>query len=209
MTKPFRKVLAVTVIAAAAVLNSTEPAAAHEVGGHWSGGGYANPRVWIKDTTGSNWPVYDVTTNWDRSSFIDMFYQYNSCPSGTHCVAVYEYSMADGNAGYTGGILQNVTEGTAWSGHYLDPAGQWGHPYVKLNNYYITHDVPIKGSPLSASDRMSTACHEIGHAIGLAHHWEDNSCMNNGNVWYTYVNNHSWGDLNGIYSHITASNPWG
>lgn len=209
MNSPFKNGLAAAAVAVAAVLCDAGSASAHALGGHWSGGGYADPRVWIKDTTGSNWPVYAVTTNWDRSSHIDMFYQYGSCPGGTHCVAVYEYSSDDTNAGYTGGILEYTFYGDAWSGHYLDPGGQWGHPYVKLNDYYVTHVLSWKGSTLSASDRESTACHEIGHAIGLAHHAEDTSCMNNGNFWYTYVNNHSWSDLGDIYGHITSSNPWG
>jgi len=38
------------------------------------------------------------------------------------------------------------------------------------------------------------------------------SCMND--TWPahsedTNVGNHSWDDLNGLYSHVTASNPWG
>src|SRR5689334_18213696 len=188
----------ITVSAASSLMAGS--ASAHELGGHWSGGGYANPRVWIKDTTSNAWPVADRSYNWDRSSSLDVFYQYNSC-GGDHCVAVYEYNSDDGNDGYTGGLLSNGPfDGAMWTGHYLDGAGQWGHPYVKLNNHYN----------LNADQRKSVACHEFGHAFGLARHSVDPTCMDGtAGVYHTEVNNHSWADLNGLYGHVTASNPWG
>jgi hypothetical protein len=120
--------------------------------------GFADPQVYFRDHTPARWPVGAAVASWNSGCAtngtcsinpnIDSYHLTSgSCPAGRHCVHVY-------NANY----------GPTWSGYaYV----VWNSSYylisgavnVHFNDYYAAN----------ANQDRKTACHEIGHALGLGH----------------------------------------
>ncbi|MFC0625395.1 hypothetical protein [Kribbella deserti] len=125
----------------------------------WSYGGYNDPQVYFLDHTSSAWPVSASVTEWNKAVGIDSFYRYYTlgCPSGVHCVDVY-----NGAYGTTG-----------WYGLTTWTPGTQGPVTVKLNDSYT----------LTAAEHRTIACHELGHALSLNHNTATSSCLFSG----TYV----------------------
>lgn len=126
--------------------------------GHkWSYGPFNDPQVYYIDFTGNSWPVTDARIDWYQAPGIDAYYRYHTagCPGGgRHCVNVRE--------GRYGTDWYGLTEATTSNGYFV------GTPTVKLNNQV---------TPNTYAARRSVACHEMGHALGMAHNNSTNSCM--------------------------------
>ncbi|WP_344196777.1 hypothetical protein [Kribbella karoonensis] len=128
----------------------------------WSYGAFNDPQVYFLDHTSSRWPVTNAVADWYKAVGIDAYYRWYTagCPSGRHCVNVY-----NGNYGASG-----------WYGLTTWNPGTQGPVTVKLNDHYS----------LTANQHRTIACHELGHALSLAHATSTSSCMYSG----TYISLH-------------------
>lgn len=125
---------------------------------HWANNGYGHPQVYFVDHTASQWPVTLSAYEWNIAQGIDSTYVWANCPgySGIHCVNLY-----DANYGGTGwaGITYYSWDGNR---NLID-----GSVYIQFNDYYSYN---------AAGYRQDT-CHEMGHALGLAHNSSTGSCL--------------------------------
>ncbi|GIH04264.1 hypothetical protein Rhe02_23310 [Rhizocola hellebori] len=124
---------------------------------HWGG---THPAVYFLDHTGAQWPVYESVVKWNESIAIDSGYRFSySCPSSAHCVDVYNQDYGDigwvGQASYTHNGLTRTAA------------------VVKLNDYTGAGYIPSG----DAHWHRETSCHELGHALGLAHNLFETSCL--------------------------------
>ncbi len=150
-----------TATAAAVSTTCQSYGTAREWCGHrWAANGFEDPAVYMLDHTSSAWPVTAATNTWYQAQGIDAYYRWytNGCPGGgRHCVNVYNaYYGATGWAGLT-------TWGTDSTGDYDNTT----NVTVKLNDTY--------GG--TAANHRNVACHELGHALGLAHNTSTGSCL--------------------------------
>lgn len=154
----------------------------HANGHHWAHNGLAHSQIYFVDHTGVKWPVTTATYKWNEAQGVDSYYQ-SSCPgSWLHCVNVTEYSANDGLYGVT------------WYPNGWDSAGHnYEGVYVQLNNYTVT----------TATQARKTTQHELGHVLGLAHRFDNASCMTQGAA--PPVNQlpdaHDFDELYQIYNH--------
>lgn len=127
---------------------------------HWTNNGYADPQVRFNDHTSAAWPVSKAVYSWNQTPGIDSSYLYNSCPfkAGARCIDVFSDDYGD--SGWNG--LTSFRLATDRSGRFIESATR-----VQLNDHY---------APNSAQ-RRRTACHELGHALGLGHTQSLASCM--------------------------------
>lgn len=142
----------------------------------WSYGGYADPQIYFLDHTSAAWPVTSAVTTWHQAVGIDSYYRWytQGCPGGgTHCVHVY-----NGAYGATGWLGQ-----TSWS------PGTQGPVTVKLNDSYS----------LTANERRTIACHELGHALALNHNTATSSCLYSGTYISLTPNSNDYTLLSQIY----------
>lgn len=141
---------------------------------HFRREGETRTYIYFIDYTGSAWPVGSAVTDWNqaypqRSARVNAYYRSAStgCPGVTetfHCVNVREYS--DTNPGTGAACVGDL--GCALYSYYSDPQQHFYSVRVFLNN-------TGRGPELQ---RRSTACHELGHALGLWHRGAtDDSCM--------------------------------
>ena len=120
------------------------------------------------DYTGSLWPVSTASTLYNGfTAHWHYFYRYytQGCPAPHYCFPVEEINAPPYN----------------WAGRYQYNVDQYGiiqndgRPHVSLNDAY---------APTSATKRQ-TACHELGHMVGLNHNPDADSCLQevvNGNA---------------------------
>jgi len=129
----------------------------------WSNQGHPRPIVYFRDFTGAAWPVSTAASTWNSSVAIDSIWipSESHCPSNVHCVPVYEQNV---NENYCGHTTYHVN-----SSHLFTDAT------VYLNDYHYT-DGTCGGT------RRATACHELGHVLGLAHNTSTGSCMYSASV---------------------------
>ncbi|OKI41690.1 matrixin family metalloprotease [Micromonospora sp. CB01531] len=123
----------------------------------WAYNGYLRPQVYFIDHSGSEWPVGRSVTKWNETSGIDSVYRTPSsgCPGGgIHCVHVYSGNYGSGWTGQTSRTLNAA--GTYYAG-----------ATVQLNTYYSGTEY----------ERWNTACHELGHVLGLGHNTSTGSCV--------------------------------
>ncbi|GGJ83915.1 hypothetical protein GCM10010123_12000 [Pilimelia anulata] len=122
----------------------------------WTWSGYADPQVYFRDRTPANWPVREAVNGWNRSPGVDSFWTGGACPRARkHCV---EVRSGDFGKGWAGNTTFKMTMGR----NFID-----GTVLVRLNDRYAN----------GAADRRSTACHELGHALGVGHNTSTASCM--------------------------------
>lgn len=125
---------------------------------NWRNNGFDDPQVYFRDHTPARWPVSASVREWNRAVGVDSFHTTGSCPTGgRHCVHVW-------NANYGGSV--------GWSGYtYIQYDSAYfmidGQVVVHFNDYYAANSYLDRG----------TACHELGHALGLAHNGSLSSCM--------------------------------
>ncbi|WP_146231640.1 matrixin family metalloprotease [Lentzea atacamensis] len=128
----------------------------------WSYNGWARPQMYFRDRSNSLWPVGRAVTKWNETSGIDSHYRTFSagCPSSTvHCVIVY--NAAYGKTGEWDGVVGMTKRTLNAAQTYTTGA------YIALNESYGGTE----------AQRWNTACHEIGHVLGLDHNTSTASCM--------------------------------
>lgn len=128
---------------------------------HWYRGYF-----YVNDRTGSAWPVSAKTTYWNGVSRLSVGY---GCPSSYHCVQVVEGKY--GATPWVGRTTYTYSQGT----HNFASAT------IQLNDSYA----------MTAAQRAQTVCMELGHAAGLGHETQNNSCM-----WYKIDGLHPSGNSN-------------
>lgn len=106
--------------------------------------------VYVQDSTGDRWPVKAAVQGWDAGLTISV--RYGTCQPHVRCVKVTE-----AREGFNDTIGSTGIQDT-------------GDADIRMNFSY---------SWLPPEARLSAACHELGHALGLRRHNEDqDSCMN-------------------------------
>ncbi|WIX92778.1 M43 family zinc metalloprotease [Amycolatopsis sp. DG1A-15b] len=154
----------------------------HSLGHHWAHNGLAHSQIYFVDHTGAKWPVTTATYKWNEAQGVDSYYE-SSCPgSWLHCVNVSEYNANDGIYGVT-----YFPNGWDSAGHNYEGV------YVQLNNFTVT---------TSTQARKSTQ-HELGHVLGLAHRFDNSSCMTQGEAppINSLPDAHDFDELYQIYNH--------
>ena len=128
----------------------------------WSYNGWARPQMYFRDRSNDLWPVGRAVTKWNETSGIDSHYRDFSagCPSSTvHCIIVYNASY--GKAGEWAGVVGKTVRALNAAQTYYTGA------YIALNESYGGTE----------AERWNTACHEIGHVLGLGHNTSTSSCL--------------------------------
>jgi hypothetical protein len=117
-----------------------------------------HPTVYMIDHTGPQWPVYQAAVVWDESTVMNVGYRWytNGCPN-SNCVDFWDADYGDtGWDGKTFFSYNTSTRRFISSGFHVD-----------LNDHYS----------LNATQLQATACHEMGHAIGMDHNVYTTSCL--------------------------------
>ncbi|GLW32669.1 hypothetical protein [Actinoplanes regularis] len=128
---------------------------------NWRWNGFDDPQVYFRDYTPAAWPVKASVAEWNKSPGVDSYWTTGACPTGgRHCVPVRA-----ANSGANGIYAETDMEVDS-VGFFID-----GTVRVDFNNYYSSTD-----------DNRGTACHELGHALGLAHNGSTSSCLYNSAV---------------------------
>ena len=154
-----RKLIAVAVLVGVVLLPAQALAQPR-----WYRGSNREVTVYLERTRvgATNWSyVKRAGIRWAYSGRVRIVFV-NRCPSRWYCVKVYEGRWSRNMAGWTS-LNYDPRTNYAWYGS------------VHLNTRYLT----------SSATRRETACHELGHAIGLGHRTSGRTCMRDG-FWTMY-----------------------
>lgn len=159
------------------MLATVTPVAAHNLscgwqGEHWDQSG----SPWIatrKTLSGSDaTAAQNALAEWSADTILNL---YNTTSHGSE---IHVYNANLGSAG---------------------PAGPAGQSTQYKNGCHIYHTHTKRNSPLtdwySTPMKQDLYCHEIGHAVGLAHFGSIAECLGNGSG----VGNHSADDIDDLY----------
>lgn len=112
--------------------------------------------VYVENHAGPRWPVWEAAESLDNYSRLNLIVV-SKCPSNSQCIKVYTRKNLPGpRVGLTG--------------------LSWGANSGRL----FTATVVVErrwGGGVSQSRRKGLLCHELGHAVGLAHTSQRSSCM--------------------------------
>jgi hypothetical protein len=146
----------------------------------WYRGSERQVTVYIEKTRvgATNWKyVRAAGAEWGRSGRIQVRFV-NRCPSRYYCVKVYEVRSGRNQAGWATLNYDRRTN-YAWYGS------------LHLNTRYLT----------SAAARRKTACHELGHIVGLDHRHGGRTCMRDGfGTMYGHPDRADFARLQQIYA---------
>lgn len=151
--------------------------------GKWAYGPFNDPQVYFLDYSSSSWPVTDARADWWQAPGIDAYYRWNTqgCPvgNGYHCVRVYSgpYGTEVGWYGWT--HVEND-----------------GNGFFKENAWIELND---STTPNTYAARRAVACHEMGHALGMAHNLATDSCMSTTSVFVRSPSAEDFAVLNAVY----------
>jgi hypothetical protein len=135
----------------------------------WSYNGAVRPIIDFVDHSGASWPVGRAVTKWNETSGIDSIYRPASsgCDGApTHCVNVYSKNY--GATGWTG-----LTSRTLYAAQTY-----YTNATTELNDYYGGTE----------TQKWNTACHELGHVLGLDHNISTTSCLYYARISTKYPN---------------------
>jgi hypothetical protein len=146
----------------------------------WYRGRAAEVTISIERTQvgATNWSyVKWAGAEWARSGRIKIVFV-AKCPSRLYCVKVYDGTWSTPVAG--------------WATLNTDPRTNYiWYGSLHLNNRYLT----------SSATRRKTACHELGHTVGLGHRWSGTTCMRDGfGTMYGHPDNTDYLNILKIYA---------
>jgi hypothetical protein len=163
------KVLLYIVCACATMLLTSVASASNDTARHWADGGGGPGYVNVVDNT-AVWPVKPAVDEWDHAGRLQANYR-TACQGAGHCVGLSAVSYL---GGFTCHELQGVTVTAANSNNHL-----LTQTFIEINNHCRSdpHNHPN-------SELRVITCHEIGHALSLAHVAADqhSTCMANGTM---------------------------
>jgi hypothetical protein len=189
-----------------ATVIATPLLATHSWGGyHWAR--TANPfTLKIANNMNNGWPTHFNTavSDWNRSTIMNLAPHISTaskrCPMVAGTVQVCNNTY--GNNGWLGLASINLASGTK---HITQGS-------AKMNDTYF--NTPTYNNP---NEKQHVVCQEIGHTFGLDHQSTDgsslNTCMdyfsntgsNSGSTLSTHPNQHDYGELSTIYSHLDST----
>lgn len=130
--------------------------------------------VFLVDHTKGRFPVTQAIHRWNRSPVLHIVKR-NECPPNRGCISVYLKGMRQ----------LGVTT-----------------LYQDRDRHLVGVRVDLTANrPLSGNQRLSLACHELGHAVGLGHRSGGETCMVNGRRFPLYPDAHDYDDLERQYMH--------
>lgn len=191
-----RLLFCVIVVASVGAVDSAF--ADHYQAWHWFRGSSAPRLVQVRDHTAvvpGFGDVYDTdvkgaAANWNSSTYLDMTATDDADRTSYYCSSNARNNYVEVCNVYAVGEWLGAA--TACDTSACSPSLINEHltrAYVRLNDYWLASS----GSPRSTSThRRSTACHEIGHAIGLAHVTTTGSCMTSASAFPLYPDSHDY-----------------
>jgi len=146
----------------------------------WYRGSASKVTVYLEKTrvSATNWSYVKLAAaEWARSSRIRIGFV-TRCPSRFYCVKVYDGRWNKPMAG--------------WATLNADPRTNYAwYGTLHLNNRYLT----------SSATRRKTACHELGHVVGLDHRRSGRTCMRDGfGTMYGHPDATDYTNLRKIYA---------
>jgi hypothetical protein len=122
--------------------------------GHWRQG-----YVTFVDATGENWPVLAATTEWAKADNLAAYWVGSPSQCSSHCVYVQSLYHSDDpvmdGACQTGGYTYADESHVNAANHFDEQV------HIHFNRHCNDHIGAFRHSVIT--------CHELGHAVGLAH----------------------------------------
>ncbi|MET3642768.1 hypothetical protein ABIC73_004371 [Prescottella equi] len=152
MMKKFLGTLAAAALSVAGLLTVAAPASAHHAIPGVQGN-FITDWVDVADRT-TPWPIDQATYTWDNgldSNRINLTYRWWDCTKLNGCIMIWETpGLSVPGVGQVYGATQGLVDGN----------GNYRGANIQLNTTLA----------VTGNQRLKTACHEIGHALGLDDH---------------------------------------